>query len=162
MNQPFTAGELSRQKRPADYLLFRWLKKSTVTEIIAFLYIILLLYAGGSKLMEYTVFQVQLSESPLLGPVAGIVAWAVPLAEFIVSILLFFPRTRLAGFYLALALMIAFTVYIILILTAFKDVPCSCGGVLEQLSWTDHLLLNAAFIALAGIGIRLQRQLHLS
>ncbi|MEG0917288.1 MAG: hypothetical protein RSF68_09775, partial [Myroides sp.] len=36
----------------------------------------------------------------------------------------------------------AFTVYIFLILNYSPFVPCSCGGVLEDLGWWEHLWFN--------------------
>jgi len=38
--------------------------------------------------------------------------------------------------------MTAFTVYIFLILNYSPFVPCSCGGVLEDLGWWEHLWFN--------------------
>ena len=42
--------------------------------------------------------------------------------------------------------MTMFTVYIILILNFSDFVPCSCGGVLENLSWKEHVVFNVLFI----------------
>jgi uncharacterized membrane protein YphA (DoxX/SURF4 family) len=134
------------------------MKRNTLIEIIAWLFVILFLYTGISKLMEYAVFKEQLSTSPIIGQIASIVAWGLPLIEFIVSLLLFFPRYRLKGLYAALVLMVLFTCYVIAILTFSDKLPCSCGGVLEQLSWQGHLIFNSAFIALAIIAIILNRR----
>jgi hypothetical protein len=35
-----------------------------------------------------------------------------------------------------------FTTYIILILNFSSFIPCSCGGILEKLGWTEHLIFN--------------------
>src|SRR5690606_28338776 len=50
-------------------------------------------------------------------------------------------------------LIVMFTAYILIILNFSDFIPCSCGGVLEKLSWTQHLLFNIAFIALSCIAI---------
>src|SRR5690606_12191987 len=34
-------------------------------------------------------------------------------------------------------------------------IPCSCGGVLEKMGWTEHLVFNISFIVLAFVGILL-------
>jgi uncharacterized membrane protein YphA (DoxX/SURF4 family) len=143
-------------------LTVSWLSKSTIVEIISVLFIILFLYTGISKLMEYSVFKEQIAESPLLKPVSSLIAWALPLTEFLVSILLIIPRWRLKGLYASLALMIAFTLYIGAIMTFNKELPCSCGGVISLLSWQGHLVFNSLFILLAFIGVRLERQLQRS
>jgi uncharacterized membrane protein YphA (DoxX/SURF4 family) len=137
-----------------------WLSKATIVELISVLFIILFLYTGISKLMEYGVFKEQISESPILAPIAPFIAWALPLTEFLVSLLLIIPRWRLKGLYASMVLMIAFTLYIIAIMTFNKELPCSCGGIISLLSWKGHLVFNSAFVLLAFIGIRLERQLR--
>lgn len=149
-----------RQRSPLIKLItFSWLKKSTIVEVIAILFIILFLYTGISKLMEFAVFKEQISESPILKPFASIIVFGLPVTEFIVSALLFIPRYRKTGFYAALILMIMFTIYIIGLLLFSKELPCSCGGVIDLLSWKGHVVFNSAFIALAITAIRLKRQL---
>lgn len=143
-------------------ITFSWLKKETIVEIIAFLFVILFLYTGISKLMEYSVFKEQIAESPVLKPFASFIAWSLPLLEFVVSLLLIIPRWRLKGLYASLVLMILFTLYIIGVMTFFKDLPCSCGGIISLLSWPAHLVFNSAFIILAFIGVSLEKKIRLS
>lgn len=141
-------------------LSFAWLSKATIVEVISVLFVILFLYTGISKLMEYAVFKEQIAESPILKPIAPFIAWALPLTEFLVSIMLIIPRWRLKGLYASLALMIAFTVYIGAIMMFNKELPCSCGGIISLLSWESHLVFNSLFILLAFIGVRLERQIR--
>ncbi|MCS3800142.1 putative membrane protein YphA (DoxX/SURF4 family) [Chitinophagaceae bacterium OAS944] len=123
---------------------------------------ILFLYTGISKLMDYAVFKEQIAESPILKPIAPFIAWALPLAEFIVCATLIIPRWRLKGLYASLFLMIAFTIYIGAIMLFAKELPCSCGGIISLLSWRDHLIFNSVFILLAFAGVRLEKQLRRS
>src|SRR5688572_3136148 len=139
-------------------IIFTWMSKSTIVEIISVLFIILFLYTGISKLMEYGVFKEQIAESPILQPIAPFIAWSLPLAEFLVSLLLIIPRWRLKGLYASLVLMIAFTIYIGAVMTFAKALPCSCGGIISLLSWNGHLIFNSIFILLAYLGVRLERQ----
>ncbi|MGC1244316.1 MAG: MauE/DoxX family redox-associated membrane protein [Chryseosolibacter sp.] len=62
--------------------------------------------------------------------------------------------------------MFAFTGYIAFILTFSPYVPCSCGGILSSMGWTEHLIFNVVFTALAVAGIFLhlrsqQRQISI-
>jgi uncharacterized membrane protein YphA (DoxX/SURF4 family) len=139
---------------------FAWISKATIVEIISMLFVILFLYTGISKLMEYAVFKEQIAESPVLSPIAPFIAWALPGTEFLVSLLLIIPRWRLKGLYASLALMIAFTLYIGAIMTFNKELPCSCGGIISLLSWNGHLVFNSIFILLAFTGIKLERQIR--
>ena len=46
-----------------------------------------------------------------------------------------------------------FTAYIYILLNYSSFVPCSCGGILESLTWKEHMLFNIGFMAAAVIGI---------
>jgi uncharacterized membrane protein YphA (DoxX/SURF4 family) len=132
-------------------------RRTTALETIIVLFVILFLYTGISKIMDYAIFKEQIAMSPLLAPVAHPIAAVLPWVEFAVVLLLIIPRLRLKGLYASLGLMIAFTIYILAMLAFNKDIPCSCGGVIELLSWDQHIIFNAVFIILAGIGCWLER-----
>jgi uncharacterized membrane protein YphA (DoxX/SURF4 family) len=134
------------------------MKRKTIIETIIFLYAILFSYTGISKLMDYSVFKENITESPILAPLAAPIAWGIPLLEFAITISLIIPRWRLKGLYAALVLMSSFTIYVIGLLTFAPNLPCSCGGIIQQLSWPKHLVFNSAFIALAIWGIALQKR----
>lgn len=89
----------------------------------------------------------------MLSPFAELLAIVVPVLEIILSLLLINPKTRTLGLYSATALMIAFTAYIFAILNLGTFVPCSCGGILEKMSWDEHLLFNIVFVVLGIIAI---------
>lgn len=129
------------------------MKKKTVVDIISYLFIVLFIYASVNKLVDYENFSTELAKSPLLTAFAGWVAWAVPVAELVVVALLTVPRWCLAGLYAAFSLMTMFTAYIVAILKFSDYVPCSCGGVLQNMSWSQHLVFNIAFVLLALTGI---------
>ena len=131
------------------------MKKAILTDIIAALFILLFIYAAMAKLIDYTNFQLQLAKSPLIGSLAGIVAWIIPTIEIIISVLLSMRRFRLQGLFAGFSLMVMFTAYIIAI-TAFSEfIPCSCGGILSRMGWSQHLLFNLCFVLLAIAGILL-------
>ena len=126
-----------------------------ITEIIRILYIILFVYASVNKLMDVEKFRVQIGQSPMLTDIAGLVAWAIPTVEIIIALCLSIPKYKLVGFYAAFGLMIAFTGYIIAITQFSQYIPCSCGGILEKLGWTEHLIFNIVFDLLAITAILL-------
>jgi uncharacterized membrane protein YphA (DoxX/SURF4 family) len=132
--------------------------KRTIPGIIALLLVVLFLYTGISKLMEYSSFKEQIATSPVLAPIASFIAWALPLAEFAVAIALLIPVWRLWGLYASFVLMLLFTGYIAAILSFSKELPCSCGGVLEEMSWDQHLVFNITFTLLAIAGALLEKK----
>ena len=129
--------------------------KNILMEIISLLFILLFVYAAVSKLLEYEQFKIQIGQSLLLGAYAGLLAWGVPAVEILISFLLMFPKTRLGGLYASSGLMSLFTLYIVATLYFSENIPCSCGGVLDQLGWGEHLIFNIIFLLLGLSGILL-------
>ncbi|WP_417868095.1 MauE/DoxX family redox-associated membrane protein, partial [Xanthomarina gelatinilytica] len=127
--------------------------KKTFIGVGSYLFIFLFLYAAVSKLLDFETFTVQLAQSPLLSAYAGIIAWLVPGIEILIACLLVIERFRTLALYSSFTLMVMFTAYIYIILNFSDFIPCSCGGVLEKLSWTQHLIFNVFFILLAGVAV---------
>ncbi|RXG17131.1 hypothetical protein DSM03_1026 [Leeuwenhoekiella aestuarii] len=119
---------------------------------------LLWVYAATAKLLEFEAFSVQLGQSPLLSAYAGVLVWLVQLSEYVLSGLLLFPKTKKMGLYGSLCLMTAFTTYIIIILNYADFVPCSCGGILESLGWTEHLIFNGICVLLAAFAFLIASQ----
>lgn len=129
-----------------------------LVEIVALLFTILFLYTGISKIIDYSIFKIQLADSPLFKNIANEIAIILPISEFVVCILLLRPLWRLKGLYASLILMLVFSGYIIYILTVNQNLPCSCGGIIELLSWKGHLIFNGIMIILALISIILSKR----
>ncbi len=139
------------------FLAFKFKAKHSI-EIISLLYVVLFTYAAVSKFLDFNQFKIQLGQSPLLTAFADWVVWLVPITELLITILLVYPKYRLLGLYASFSLMLMFTTYIFLILTFSDFIPCSCGGILEKLGWTEHLIFNMFFIAMAVLAIALWKQ----
>lgn len=131
------------------------MKKTIALEFISFCFIVLFVYTALSKLFDYERFHLQIMQSPILTGVGFFIAPAVIATELVVSLMLAMPSTRLIAFYACFSLMTMFTTYIIAILYFSLFVPCSCGGVLENLTWHDHIVFNIAFLLMAVAGIYL-------
>ncbi|SDX74784.1 MauE/DoxX family redox-associated membrane protein [Flavobacterium degerlachei] len=129
--------------------------QNVLFELICSLYILLFVYAAISKLLDFENFRVQLGQSPLLSAFAGWISWGVPIVELFICLLLIFPKWRIFGLFSALSLMTMFTAYIFILLNYSSFVPCSCGGILEKLGWTEHLIFNLFFVLLAVLGLLL-------
>lgn len=127
--------------------------KKYVVEIISFLFLILFTYAAFSKLASYESFTIQLGQSPLLSAFAGWVAWFIPALEIVIALLLMFSRTRFFALTASFTLMTMFTAYIFIILNYSEFVPSSCGGILEKMTWQQHIYFNIVFCFLAAVAI---------
>jgi len=127
--------------------------RRTVLETIRLLFILLFVYTAVSKFLDYENFRAVIGQSPLLTRFAPVLAIAVPVAEIVIALLLVLPRYRRAGLYASFAMMMLFTTYIIVLMTLAEKVPCSCGGVISRMTWTQHLYFNIFFVLLAFLGM---------
>jgi len=134
--------------------------KSTISTIIPLIFVCLFLYTGVSKLSHTTIFKEALSENTWLAPLAGIIAFLIPKLEIATVIFLLVPHLRLLGLYMSLFMMIIFTIYIAYLLLFSTDVPCSCGGIITNLTIKQHLYLNISLCILARIGISLNKRIN--
>lgn len=131
------------------------IRREIVIEIICFLFVLLFMYASLVKLFDVEKFTAQLNQSPILMTSSSYIAWLVPSIEIAISAMLIFSKSRLFGLYGAFTLMVIFTTYIIIILSFARHVPCSCGGILEDMGWAEHLIFNITFSLLAATGVLL-------
>lgn len=120
--------------------------------LLASFFIFLFVYAALSKVTTLDSFEAVLATSPLIGKAAAVVAILLPASELGIASLLFIPKCRRLGFFAAFILMGAFSGYILYMLLFVPHLPCSCGGLLQLLSWKQHLVFNLMFTGLAFLG----------
>ena len=137
----------------------------TLVPIISAVLVALFVYTAVSKLLDLDSFRENLYNQPFPLWVGGLLAWLIPSAELLTVVLLVTPPLRIWGFLAAFSLMLAFTIYVALVYgNAFGRVPCSCGGVIESMSWGAHLLFNVVFTIISFAGLTLEHrhwlQLH--
>jgi len=137
----------------------REILKYGITGLLSYLF----LYAAISKYADFKEFEISMHKQPLPYWFVDILIWTVPELEIAVVILLFIgfftERIRILGLYGFTLLMAVFTAYILAILFHyFPRIPCSCGELIESLSWGQHLAFNLCFIALAIIAMRIKTQ----
>lgn len=130
-------------------------KRTLIAEIISALYILLFVYAALSKIIDFQKFQIELGKSPILNFVSTYVAVAIPALEIIISIFLIIKKFQYFALYACFSLMVMFSCYIIIILNFSPYIPCTCGGILENMTWSQHLTFNVGFVALGMAAILL-------
>lgn len=139
---------------PSGQPKFNSMKNRTLHQISILLLILLWVYASASKLLDFQTSKAQMLSQVFPVWISRIMVWAVPVSELVTAGLLLIRQTERAGLYASLYLLSAFTCYIALILTGlFGTIPCSCGGVLEQMTWVQHLFFNLFFLALTLVAI---------
>lgn len=118
-------------------------------EVIAGLLVLLFLYTALTKLKDRSRFIGAMQHNPLLFPYANLLSWLIPVIELIIVVLLFIPRSRRSGVLASAVLLSIFTGYIGYMLLSNSELPCTCGGVLEKMSWRQHLILNVFMTVLS-------------
>lgn len=129
------------------------IKTDIIIGLICFLLAFLFTYTAVSKLGNHDGFVMQLFKAPVIGKYREIVSWMLPISELIVAILLVFKTTQLTALYISLGMLVLFTIYLGWMLLFSKNLPCNCGGVINKMTWKQHIVFNLGFIVLAMLGI---------
>ncbi|SDQ99567.1 hypothetical protein SAMN05421664_3033 [Chryseobacterium soldanellicola] len=127
--------------------------RTRFVEFTSYFFILLFCYASISKIMDFENFQIQIAQSPLLSAYAVFITYGILILELLVCFLLISERTRYIGLYGSYILMVLFSIYIYLILNYSEFIPCSCGGILENMDWNTHLIFNLVCILATVIAI---------
>jgi uncharacterized membrane protein YphA (DoxX/SURF4 family) len=129
------------------------MRRERILDIIVVMLAVLFIYTGFSKLIDYDQFGSRLRVIPVFEHVWWYVSIGVPVSEVLIAGCLLIPRLRRIGLISSLIAMVIFTVYVIFILTVMKHPPCNCGGVIEKLTWKQHLYFNVAYTSVALVGL---------
>lgn len=131
---------------------------SFLLETVSYLYAFLYMYTGYGKLMEVDVFIQGIHSIPYIGRFAELIGWGIPLSEILLAIALFIPSLQRAALYVSTLLMGVFTLYLAVMLIFAEEKMCHCGGVIESLGWTEHLIFNLILLT-AGIWALIQTKI---
>ena len=124
--------------------------KETVITTASTILILVFIYTSASKLFSVDDFRSSLERQPLPEWTRGALFYFLPISEISASILLFLPRTNLIGLVSSSLLMLLFTGYVGFgIFHVFSQVPCTCGGVFQHMSWEMHFVFNLVLLSLA-------------
>ena len=127
--------------------------KQVTIYTIRILFMILFTYAAISKLQDYSHFKFQLGRSPFIQHIAPFVAIALPIGELLIAVLLITQKWYRIGIYLSFFTMLLFTGYIYAMLNYSYFLPCSCGGILNNMDWHTHFIFNIIVTTIALLGI---------
>ena len=130
--------------------------RQNIILLICFMLISLWMYAVTSKLMDFNMFSVQMHRQLLFPILKDTLPYLLPATELLATILLAFSSTRFSGLLLSFFMLLAFTVYIGFAMSRLMGkIPCSCGGILNKMSWGTHLFFNLFVLLFTACGIYL-------
>ena len=133
--------------------------KILILDVIVSLFILQLLYTGLIKTFDNHTFREALHKSSYMRSYEGLLSITVPAGELLTVICLLIPKFRKIGIWIFLVMMTCFTVYVGFMLMFDPDRPCTCGGIIQQMNWHQHLYFNSAFTILAGVALWLDKQI---
>lgn len=126
--------------------------KNTYVQIVAAIFIFLFFYTAISKIIDLGLFKAQMQITFHYKIFVYVIIWLLPLVEIIVAFMLLIPSYRTRGFLVSTIMMIIFIIYIACLMMFWTHLPCSCGGIIEMLSWKQHLILNIFLLLLSTTG----------
>eukprot|EP01133_Synstelium_polycarpum_P009446 gene9446-11057_t len=130
------------------------MKKEDVIKVVAIIISCLFVYAGLSKLADYEKSSLEMVNQVFPNWIASILIWLIPAIELTLAALLVIQVTRKKALWASLILLSLFSVYIAVVMTGiFGKVPCSCGGILKNMSYGTHLIFNLFFVLLISLGL---------
>lgn len=137
------------------------MKKQLILELIIAVLVALFLYASFSKYADFDYFKKSMHNQPFPAWFSDFLIDTIPPFEIMIVIALIFEKSRMLALRSYITLMSLFTLYILAIkLNLFKNIPCSCGGIIRKLNWEQHLVLNLFFLILAVVAFQLNRKIR--
>ena len=127
--------------------------RNIFVQLIRFLLISLFCYTTFHKVIDLAKFESTLMKSTLISDsLVVILLYLVPILEVSIIILLL-VKNYLIGFYGAFFTLLLFTMYLIALNNFSFYKGCSCGGIFNEISYTQHLVVNIIFLLLSLVGI---------
>ncbi|WP_084166078.1 MauE/DoxX family redox-associated membrane protein [Anditalea andensis] len=134
-------------------------KASTLlTEMVAMMVALMFSYTAISKLMDWEGTRNGLYNQVFPIWTADLLLYVLPAIELAAAAMLLIPYFRYWGLVISTWLMGSFSLYIGVVMTGMLGrIPCSCGGVIQSMSWSLHLLFNLFFLGISLSGYLLER-----
>ncbi|WPR73740.1 MauE/DoxX family redox-associated membrane protein [Algoriphagus sp. NG3] len=130
-----------------------------MSKIFNTILILLWTYTGLDKLIRWDASRKAFLNQPMPNGLEEVLAYAVPIVELLIALLLLFSITRWWGYLGSILLLTVFTTYVGLIwVGAFPRVPCNCAGVIDSMGWAAHFWMNLGLIGVSIVGMRLESQ----
>ena len=124
-----------------------------LTIAISLFFAVLFSYAAMSKATDFKNFRDQLGQSPGLEGCGEPVAYGIIALQTVSVILLCYRPLRFRGLWITFGMLTVFAGYIGGILFYSKNLPCTCIGLFEKMTWKDNLVLNLGLMITALTGI---------
>lgn len=134
------------------------LQAKYIINLVRYSFIMLWGYAATVKLWYWEQSRSEMLLQPFPAEISSLLFWLIPLFELVLVVILLNKNTMALGILLSVILTSCFTLYLVLAFNkAFGDIPCACGGILSNINYQSHVMLNTFFI---GFGILTMILIH--
>lgn len=120
--------------------------KKKIEETLSIIIVFVLMYAGLIKLITHNTTFFEWSISEKLRPYALLLSIILPVMEILIAIGLFVHKTRFYGSVLATVLFVS---YIVAMYQLKLYLPNIRGGIFNQLSFNQFLILNSVLLVMS-------------
>lgn len=128
--------------------------RALYVDLVVWAAIFLFVFLGLSKFLNLNALRHDMLNQPIPYGLARVLMWLIPACEIMLSLILVFRRLRTVGLWGSFVLVLIYTLYTGLVLIHFFDyVPCSCGGILKFLSWSQNLVFDCIVLILVGLAL---------
>ncbi len=124
-----------------------------LTIVISLFFAVLFSYAAMSKATGFKNFRDQLEQSPGLEGYGEPIAYSIIALHTVSAILLCYRPLRLWGLWITFGITTVFAGYVGGILLYSNNLPCTCIGLFEKMTWKDNLVLNIGLMITALTGM---------
>lgn len=127
-------------------------------ELIRYILISIFLYTTYHKITDIKTFEESLLRSKLLSNLHIYIKYLIPLFELLIIVSLFIDRYIMIGLYLSLSLLFIFTIYLFFLNNFSVFHGCSCGGIFNTMTYSEHIIANLFLILINILAIFLYKK----
>lgn len=118
------------------------------SNVIAVFLMVIFCIATVTKIFDFTAFHENLKQAPGFSNGYKIISYVIIILNLAIVGLLCFSRTRIMALFFSFFLLLSFAIYLGILLTMVKKLPCSCLAMFDNLTWNQNLSVILVMLAI--------------
>jgi len=162
MEETTLSGRIPQKEITRKGFFLKKINIKQISTVIAYVFIILFIYAALRKIVDHKMYYneisyfpllVKNSEFPLIHKIGGWAFWLISFSEITAAVMLSNNKWRKIGFSLSFFLIVIITFYLLLIINFSKLIPFYFGAILPNVPIYGHILFNTTLILMLLVPI---------
>lgn len=126
--------------------------------IFSYLIAVIFSYSFFIKVQDFINFKKKMFQSELINnDLVPLFSYTIPFIEITIAMCILFNIKKSVFLYISFFVLIIFTIYLIALNEYSLFNGCSCGGIFENLTYFQHIIVNLTFIIFNFLAIVLSR-----